>query len=135
MAQSLRRRATGALLCLALGVMAAGLHAQAMTDPTEPPSNPSSSASVGSAASSGPSLQFVMMAGKRAEAIIDGKLVQVGDRVGAARVVKISQYEAVLQGPGGAQTLRMFPEVVMQAPTTPADASRPARHDKKTDKK
>ena len=135
MAQSLRQRTAGILLCLLPGLMAGELHAQGMTDPTEPPSNPSAAAPGGTTAPSGPSLQFVMMAGKRTEAIIDGKMVQVGDRVGAARVVKISQYEAVLQGPGGAQTLRMFPEVRMQAPAISADSSRPARHDKKTDKK
>lgn len=138
MAQSLRQRTAGVFLCVLPGFMAGGLHAQGMTDPTEPPPIPSSAApgdTAAPSAPSAPSLQFVMMTGKRTEAIIDGKLVQVGDRVGDSRVVKISQYEATLRGPGGVQTLRMFPEVRMQVSKNSPDNSGAARHDKKIDKK
>lgn len=42
-------------------------------------------------------------------ATVNGRMVKVGDRVGEARVVRISETEVVLRNGGSVETLKLFP--------------------------
>ena len=44
-------------------------------------------------------------------AMISGQMVKVGDRVGEARVIKISETEVVLRNGKELETLKLFPGV------------------------
>ena len=84
--------------------------AQGMTDPTRPPAAmalPGDNA----APAGGPVLQSVMLSPGRKVAVISGEMVVLGGRYGGARLVRLTESEAVLRE--GAQTtvLRMFPLV------------------------
>jgi MSHA biogenesis protein MshK len=56
-------------------------------------------------------LQSVLISPKRKVAVINGDTVQVGDRVGDARVVRIVEGEVVLARGGQWQTLKLFPGI------------------------
>lgn len=80
-----------------------------LPDPTRPA--PEASFAAGTAAATGPVLQSVMIKPGHRTAVIGGQLLAEGDLFGDARLVKISESEVVLSGPGGAQTLKLFPGV------------------------
>jgi MSHA biogenesis protein MshK len=84
---------TGALLCSATLAWA-----QAVPDPTRPPAQMLRPAANG-AAPGAPQLQSILVGrapGGRRVAVIDGNTVRVGDVVGGARVVGITQAQVVL---------------------------------------
>lgn len=66
---------------------------------------------VSAAPASGPVLQSVLIAPGRRSAVIGGQLVVEGDLFGDAKVVRISEGEVLLSGPGGEQTLKLFPGI------------------------
>ena len=94
--------------------------AQGFADPTQPPLAPQRTASGIAAPDSGPALQSILISQYRTEAIISGKVVHAGDRVGNARVVKISESEVVLRNENGLQTLKLFPGLVKRTMPTAA---------------
>ena len=94
--------------------------AQGMGDPTQPPLAPQRTASGFAAPDSGPVLQSILISQFRTEAIVSGKVVHAGDRVGNARVVKISESEVVLRNENGLQTLKLFPGLVKRTMPTAA---------------
>lgn len=49
--------------------------------------------------------------GRKPMAIINGIAVGIGDKVGEDRLVKLSETQAVLQGPGGREILYLTPGV------------------------
>jgi MSHA biogenesis protein MshK len=112
MVEYLKKR-TMWLTCLAGVLLCAGVQAaQALTDPTRPPSSMAGDAQPGmQVAPSGPVLQSVLIAPGRKVAIISGATVQVGDKVGEARVVKIAEGEVVLRNGKDTQTLKLYPDV------------------------
>lgn len=86
--------------------------AENLPDPTRPP------ASLGIApdgttsdSNPGPRLQSVLIAPGRRVAIVSGKTVEVGGKVGGATVAAISEGEVVLRNGKNLQTLKLFPEV------------------------
>lgn len=85
-----------------------------LADPTRPPAGMNVPGEAGSGvvlpAFSG--LQSVIMrkTGKPA-ALINGEIVELGGKVGEARLVKVSEDAVVLKGPGGEETLRLTPAV------------------------
>lgn len=83
--------------------------AQGLQDPTRPPAVMSSDSQT--AAASGPILQSVLISQQRVEAIINGHTVRVGDRVGEARVLRITANEVMLRNEAGVQTLKIFPDI------------------------
>ena len=116
-------KAVFALACLALASAAA--QAQDGMDPTRPPAaltQPVTSA--GTVAGTGgtggttaqaergwPQLQSILVSqrpGGRRVAVIDGKLVRQGQRVGEARVVSIDAGSVRLQRGSQTQTLKLF---------------------------
>lgn len=84
-----------------------------LADPTRPPvtaSEPAASGAVDAAAPSG--LQTIIVGrGHKPMAVINGIMVGLGDKIGEATLVKLSESEAVLQGPAGREVLQLLPDV------------------------
>ncbi len=107
------------LILLALLVLPGGVHAAdaageaALTDPTRPPPEMMAlfPASAGAVVLAVPRLQSVMIGSAERSAIIDGQRYKVGDKLGDARLLKISENEVVLAGIGGRQTMTLFAPV------------------------
>ena len=58
-----------------------------------------------------PRLESVLIAPDRRVAIISGQRVQLGDRVGSAEVVSITESAVVLRSGQTSQTLPLFPQM------------------------
>lgn len=91
--------------------------AQPLRDPTRPPSPGGEPAHAEAVAPS--RLQSVLISPYRSVAVIDGRAVTLGDRVGAARVVAISPAEVTLEQGASRQTLKLLPAGVDKRPVTP----------------
>ncbi len=110
----------GLLLIIALtqggNVLAAG-------DPTRPPaawlSQPVSTGGAGE--DGGPRLQSVLIPQRgKPVAVISGTTVVLGGQVGDARLVKLTEREAVLQGADGVTHLYLTPDVKKQLIVAPS---------------
>jgi MSHA biogenesis protein MshK len=120
MSAALRALALLALLASAAQAQAA----EVLPDPTRPPAGIPLAA--GDAGMPGePVLQSVLLAGDRSLAVIDGVTVPLGGRYGEAKLVKVSEGQVVLQRPGGAQVLRLYPTVELKR-VAGDESSRPA---------
>jgi hypothetical protein len=118
----------------AFAVMLIAVHSHVLgeefTDPTRPPqavlkgpvaTEPTQPAAL--------VLQSVLMSPNRTEAVVSGKLVHKGDRIGSATVTGISETAVALHDQhGGLQTLKLFPgvekRVVEAGSSKPADVAR-----------
>ena len=98
-----------ALLALALALpLAAGAQ---IADPTRPPVGVAETADDAGAVA-GPVLQSVLIPKNgRPLAVIDGHQVRLGERLGERRLVRLSEREAVLDGPLGIERLQLTPGV------------------------
>lgn len=103
-------------LALALWTLAGTAYAQ-LSDPTRPPpevSAPAANASGGSAPAVTPgqmrvqSILVSLRPGGRRIAVIDGKTVRPGDRVGGALVAIINSTEVILKRGSRTETLKLF---------------------------
>lgn len=106
------------LIAFALMLLTNAALAQS-ADPTRPPANwLSPAASVGQVAdgaSGGLRLQSVLMPqGGKPVAVIGGKMVVLGGKVGGATLVRLNEHEAVLQGADGVTHLYLTPDVQKQ---------------------
>jgi MSHA biogenesis protein MshK len=81
-----------------------------MADPTRPPAALATTAGE-TVASGGPVLQSVMLSPGRKMAMISGEVVVLGGRYGSARLVKLSESEAVLKDGAETTVLKLFPLV------------------------
>ena len=99
---------SGAGCCSAAAATTA--FAQALRDPTRPPSFSESAREGEARVSQGPVLQSVIVSGGRKLALIDGRTYTVGDKVGEAKLVAISGSEVVLRESGGNKVLRLTPD-------------------------
>ncbi len=100
------------MLALVLGAcLTAAAGAQGMTDPTRPPGALATAAGEGAAASGGPVLQSVMLSPGRKVAMISGEIVVLGGRYGSARLVKLTESEAVLKNGAETTVLKLYPLV------------------------
>lgn len=103
------------LLAGALLALAPGVFAQALADPTRPPDAAPVPASAASAGAARPQLQSVLISnrpGGRRLAVIDGRSVRAGDKVGGAVVVSIGEASVVLRRGKTLETLRLYPQTV-----------------------
>ena len=103
------------LLAGALLALAPGVFAQALVDPTRPPDAAPVPASAASAGAARPQLQSVLISnrpGGRRLAVIDGRSVRAGDKVGGAVVVSIGEASVVLRRGKTLETLRLYPPAV-----------------------
>lgn len=97
------------------GIGACAAFAQSLPDPTRPPLVARVNAPVVSAApseTSMPVLQSVLIAKDRRMAIISGQRFDIGDHVGDARIVRITETEVLLRSGAGQTTLKLFPQVL-----------------------
>jgi hypothetical protein len=96
---------------LALLVLAGTAHAQ-LTDPTRPPAtinfDGADPANAAIYESSGLQSVILRKEGKPA-ALINGSVVELGGKVGEARLIRINEDNVVLRGPQGDETLRLIP--------------------------
>jgi MSHA biogenesis protein MshK len=99
------------LAVLALLAVLAPAWAQGLTDPTRPPN---AVADPAQDAGGGTQLQSVLISQGRRRAIINGNMVALGDTVGEAKVVKITETEVVLQKGSETEVLKLYPAVDKQ---------------------
>lgn len=116
-------------------------YAESLPDPTRPPGRLDASLGPGGPASAqgGPVLQSVIISPTRRAAIISGETVELGGRYGDAKLVKVTESEAVLKAQDTVQTLKLFPEVekrlVKPAPEKARKGTPRGGHSKNTDRK
>ena len=93
--------------------LAFGQSDAALADPTRPPlsaSEPAATGAVNPVASGG--LQTIIVGrGRKPMAVINGIMVGLGDKIGEATLVRLSESEAVLVGPAGREVLQLLPGV------------------------
>lgn len=105
------KRVRTILFALVLGGGAAqALAAEVLPDPTRPPVETGVVTS-GALEAAGPALQSVMIRPGHRTAVISGQLLAEGEHFGDAKLIRISESEAILLGPEGRQTLKLFPGV------------------------
>lgn len=81
-----------------------------LSDPTRPPAFDAASGEMGVAAASDGGLQSVILRQNgRPAALINGEVVELGAKLGDARLVKVNEDSVVLLGPAGRETLRLMP--------------------------
>ena len=97
------------LVCL-LVLAVSPAWAQALADPTRPPSA-SAAAGAPQAALPGPQLQSVLLSPGRKLAVISGEMVALGGKYGDATLVRLTESEAVLKAGGELQVLKLYPGV------------------------
>jgi MSHA biogenesis protein MshK len=93
---------------LSAAAMPAG--AQGLADPTRPPAGLVASDAYGEA-NGGPVLQSVMISPGRKAALISGQVVVLGGKYGSARLVRLTESEAVLRDGSETTVLRLYPLV------------------------
>jgi MSHA biogenesis protein MshK len=99
-----------ALLLLALYTLTPGVRAQ-LTDPTRPPLV-FSSPTLDAGPLAGPVLQSVKIPKKgKPLAVIGGQQVRLGEFYGDSRLIRLTEREAVLQGPAGTEHLMLTPGI------------------------
>jgi MSHA biogenesis protein MshK len=101
-----------ATILLALYTLTLGVRAQtALSDPTRPPlafSSPTTDAGP----LAGPVLQSVKIPKKgKPLAVIGGQQVRLGEFYGDSRLIRLTEREAVLQGPAGTERLMLTPGI------------------------
>ena len=95
----------------ALAAVMACSQAGALQDPTRP-TDASAYFGENSAQPGGWSLQSILSSPKRRIAIINGTSVREGDRIGAARVIRIRETQVILKTGGRDLTLHLLPETI-----------------------
>lgn len=106
MASHLRHFLSASILAMA-GVA----HAQ-LTDPTRPPATIHAAVGdpAGAAVFESSGLQSVILRkGGKPAALINGSVVELGGKVGEARLIRVNEDSVVLRGPQGDETLRLIP--------------------------
>ena len=100
------------LVLLTAVLLPACAGAQALVDPTRPPDAPLASSIGGTtAARAMPQLQSVLVASSgRRVAVIDGRTVRVGDKVGQASVDGIGETTVTLRRGKTLETIRLYPQ-------------------------
>ena len=109
-------------MAFALAVLASSAGAQ-MADPTRPPASwlAADGGQPDGAEEGGLRLQSVLVRQSgRPVAVIGGRTVVLGERLGEARLVRVNEREAVLKGADGVTHLYLTPEVEKRMVVTPA---------------
>ncbi|MEN9868291.1 MAG: putative exported protein [Pseudomonadota bacterium] len=100
---------------------------QPLSDPTRPANAVLEADATGSDAASVPVLQSVLISPRRKVAVISGQTLHVGEKFGAAMLVKINAQEVVLKNGTELQTLKLYPDIQKQMAGKPAKkAAKPA---------
>ena len=95
------------LACAALIGAVSSAFAQGLPDPTRPPA---AAGVAGTEAAAG--LQSIIRrTGGKPAAVINGEYVELGGRVGDARLVKVGEDSVVLEGPAGREEMKLLPGI------------------------
>lgn len=98
---------------------------EVLQDPTRPPASVAGE-SGGAAEISGSRLSSVFLPKQgKPSAIIGGQVVPLGGMVGDARLVRVTESEAVLEGPEGIERLYLTPDVEKKMRVTKSAPRRP----------
>lgn len=98
-----------------------------LPDPTRPPVG-MSAPEADAAGETGPVLQSVMIPKQgKSVAVIGGKQVRLGELYGESRLVRLSEKEAVLDGPAGTERLMLTPGIEKTNIITKSPAARRAQ--------
>jgi MSHA biogenesis protein MshK len=93
---------------IVLGSAVGQAAAQALSDPMRPANVLEGAAEV-RASAAGPVLQSVLISRERKVAVINGKAMKIGDRMGEATLVSIEVAEVILESRGTLQVLKLYP--------------------------
>ena len=102
-----------AIVSLLAGTIGAGYALGQVPDPTRPAigaTAPDAAGGVAAPAESGVQTVIVRPEGKSA-AVINGKYVEVGGKVGEKRVLEINESEVVLKGESGREVIKVTPAI------------------------
>ena len=104
------------------------LAAQGLPDPTQPPAGiyDMQGGGQGAATVTRPrannGLQSVIISPQRRAAIINGTTVELGEKIGGAKLIEVNEGGVVLQGNRGRRVLALFPGVNLKMKTIPGQA-------------
>ncbi len=100
------------VLALLVALLSAPASAQGLVDPTRPPDAPLPGNDAGVIAERAvPQLQSVLVASSgRRVAVIDGRTVRVGDKIGGASVDGIGETTVTLRRGKTLETIRLYPK-------------------------
>lgn len=103
------RGSCGLLACL----VASGMALAQVGDPMRPPEGVVAGDGGGGMAAPQSGVQTVIVRPKgKSMAVINGKQVSIGDKLGDKKVVKISENEIVLKGDSGREVIKVMPTIV-----------------------
>lgn len=100
-------------LTILASLAATSVSAQGMPDPTRPPAIIDAAPAAASQTRNGVQ-SIVRRRGANPAAVINGQLVELGGRIGGARLVEIGEDSVVLQGEFGRETLQLTPGIAKQ---------------------
>ncbi len=109
----MRKRMLAWLAAVIAALPVAAAEAQVLVDPTRPPASVAKPGAVEDAPV-GTQLQSVLISTRRRLAVINGTTVALGDMIGEARVVKITETEVVLKTGEETEVLKMYPGIEKQ---------------------
>lgn len=108
------------LIMLAAATLLAGAaFGQPLADPTRPPAPAQDKAEQRQAEPARQRLQSVLISAGRSIAVIDGRPVALGGRVGDATVVSIDPSEVTLQRGAARERLTLLPSAIEKRPVRP----------------
>jgi MSHA biogenesis protein MshK len=85
--------------------------AQSLPDPTRPPEAVMSPAGADAAKAPAGLQTIIRRHGAKPAAVINGQYVELGGKVGDARLVRVGEDSVLLQGPEGKEEIKLFPGV------------------------
>jgi MSHA biogenesis protein MshK len=107
------------ILLAASSLLAGAALAQPLADPTRPATHAQGPAELRHSEPAPTRLQSVLISAGRNTAVIDGRAVRVGDRVGDAILVSIEPSEVTLQRGAARERLTLLPGAVEKRPVKP----------------
>lgn len=87
--------------------------AEELVDPTRPPASIAAPVAEADVVIPPAGLQSIIISKKRRAAIIDGQTVELGGRVGEAKLIEVNTASVVLRTKQGSQVLKLFPDVII----------------------
>lgn len=113
---STRQGVLAMTLALGLGQYLAQAQAQALSDPMRPPAFAAGAATGEQTWGGGLVLQSTLLSRGRRIAMIDGKPMKVGDRIGRARIISIDPRAVTLREANTTRVLQLHPGVAVTSP-------------------
>lgn len=111
----MRKALKFAVLAVVTGCAVSGLAVGQMADPTRPPGGMATGPSTGldgtgTDAVIGVQAIFIRPGGK-SSALVNGQMLQVGDKLADKKVINITESEIVLRSESGRETMKLIPDV------------------------